>query len=260
MTPSPLKRAWIETENGRIWAEGRDDRSSLFTPIANLIRALHARRPEEARALARLPIHCDYAPSLFCEGIVRVHAKRLRPGSAWEPSENAIFIEAPAPDDAQRLDAPLSDPFEWHALEREIGEPNAGLPRHRRDRPIAAYYEDRAQGIFLLARNQGATDKTLHAELSLMLWLERNSIPISAAREKPNLYSTLKPCRMCAAAIVQRTSGLASPGFPLNVRYKEPDFGPKAKHTCLNAGSHDQKRALAGGYLRTADELEARLT
>ncbi len=98
---------------------------------------------------------------------------------------------------------------------------------HQSDRPISAVLLSSEGRLLSWAHNRSSTNPTLHAELSLLLdWARTHSSPLP---QGALLLCSLKPCKMCAAAIVQIASNQN-----LKVYYFLDDPGPLAKNTALD--------------------------
>lgn len=121
---------------------------------------------------------------------------------------------------------------------------SSGVGRWNNDRPIAALLTD-SRGLPLSwAVNSAGHDRTRHAEVNLVQdWYRqtRRPLPIGA-----RIYTTLKPCKMCAGAIWTAAED------PLSIRviYDEDDPGPMARQTILTANSFARRRACSDSIAR----------
>jgi tRNA(Arg) A34 adenosine deaminase TadA len=111
-------------------------------------------------------------------------------------------------------------------LARQVCLQNA---RYESDRPIAALLVSKENEILGAAINTNAKNRTLHAEMNLIEACHEQRIPKGA-----RIYSTLKPCKMCAGMIVDSAEELSS----LRVVYAENDPGKNAQNTALDRCTH----------------------
>ncbi len=101
------------------------------------------------------------------------------------------------------LSAPPGPPLAqaWAAAGGRGAATPTGAPRWEQDRPVGAVLLDPAGRALGAARNQSAEHRLLHAEVVLLLGvLAARGAPLPAGCR---LYTTLQPCRLCAALIVE---------------------------------------------------------
>lgn len=122
------------------------------------------------------------------------------------------------------------DPAAWVASLVPAGD---DLPLARRDRPVVAVLAGPDGTILHAARNAGGANRTLHAEVCLVQG--HGALPAGAT-----VYTSLQPCRMCAAILVDAAKG------PISVRYLEPDPGRLATRTALQDRHWEQRMAAIG--------------
>lgn len=123
----------------------------------------------------------------------------------------------------------LQNPEEYLELAARLAR---RVPRgdvlHDYDRDIAAYLVNRSGEILSFGVNSNSKNKTLHAEVNLLqrLFLETGSkIPRGAT-----LYSTHKPCKMCAGMIFHWSEDPES----IQVYYGQEESGGLSRHTVLD--------------------------
>lgn len=229
MQERTIGKAWVHWGQETLWSEGAIERDGLRTPIASLIESIYQTRPAIARKICRSRIYSDYEPTLFCHGVMRVHAKRF--SRAQAPNTLALVSRLePSPEVAVDREPP----------ELALAEEKPLYDRHRN---VTAALKDPLTGDTWHARNTNARNRLAHAELHLVRFalerLESGLVP----RGVLHLHASLKPCRMCAAAIVQIRSRL-----PLVVTFEVFDPGPNGRATALDIGSYDHGLALRLGY------------
>ncbi|MCM2277419.1 MAG: Bd3614 family nucleic acid deaminase [Oligoflexia bacterium] len=247
---------------------------SPHSAVTSLIQGLYELDPARARALVRRRIYSTAAPTPMCRGMVKVAAKRLtapiKPDPACAEADGAISVPTkelmapPAPVLASPLESAWGEPSrrappqtprsdaEYMALAFRMTEPayrarNAAA----RGRPIAALLVSREGSLLSWAINTDFHNRTRHAEVNLLQgYFERTSQGLPSGSR---IYTTLKPCRMCAGMIWHCTRDLAS----LRVFYGEDDPGPHARNTALtlNCSARDEA-ALACGDPALARSLE----
>ena len=119
----------------------------------------------------------------------------------------------------------------------ENNDPTASK-RYLRNRPVTAVLVHKNQKPLAFAQNHRLTNRTFHSELILAQgYFALTGLPFPRGSQ---IYSTLKPCRMCAAMIWQMSEFRNE----ILVIYDEFDQGPMAKETILNANSFDRKSAI----------------
>jgi tRNA(Arg) A34 adenosine deaminase TadA len=110
-------------------------------------------------------------------------------------------------------------------------------PLHSQNRAVAAIITDSERNLLSWATNTNAKNRTLHAEVNaLQRHYAETGLPLP---EGSRIYTSLKPCKMCAAMIWHCAADPAS----IRVFYGEDDPGPNAKLTVLTPGSFERKRA-----------------
>jgi tRNA(Arg) A34 adenosine deaminase TadA len=120
----------------------------------------------------------------------------------------------------------------WMDLALELIRPTEILreeqkPLFQYNRPVAAVLISREGKVLDWALNTNAVNKTLHAELNLVQSFYRKFGSKLPAGSK--LFTTLKPCKMCAGMLFDAAEDMRS----FEVIYAEDDPGPNARNTAL---------------------------
>lgn len=209
----------------------------LSAPVV-LIQGIYDRKPELARRIVRHRIFTSAPSSAALQGLIRVAAKRITAelpltDFVFRSSESWIQIEAASiafPETLPLPGSPVSpsdDAFMKIArdLALSISRQKA---RHECDRPIAAILVSGENKILASAVNTNARNRTLHAEMNLLRQFHEKTGNLLPPRSR--IYTTLKPCKMCAGMIWDCAQDRAS----LQVIYAENDPGTNARHTALD--------------------------
>jgi tRNA(Arg) A34 adenosine deaminase TadA len=231
------------------------------SPVLRLLRGLYELEPWRARYVARHRIFCTGQASSTCLGATRVAGRLLSAGVAAVdhgvdglPGVPRIDAGSAGPRPrraASELAAALSaivaarprerDDAVWMALAERLA---AELRRHaatagpdvRSDRPISALLVDGEGALLGWATNTGSRNATSHAEINLVEhWLAEARRPLPPGCR---IYSTLKPCKMCAGLIWDA----ADDPLSLRVFYAEDDPRRSARETVLDARSMARRR------------------
>lgn len=253
----------------------KDARAELLeSAITRLIQGIYDDHREQARKFLRNRIFSTRQPTLLDQAMVKVGARKLTPlldsnrdrfpldsgetASEQEPQASLLnacslhevsarAAQLPAlgyPNLPEGLTLPSQTieaaPTLWNELLTQLTHIGAKKQdRHQSDRPISALLLSKEGDFLSWAHNKNSENPTHHAELSLLLdWARTHSKPIPPGSV---LLCSLKPCKMCAAAIVQAASGQN-----LRVYYFLDDPGPLAKNTALdeNLNFYTQKVCL----------------
>jgi tRNA(Arg) A34 adenosine deaminase TadA len=234
----------------------RSDRAPT-SAIVRLIQGIYAAEPDQSRVIVRNRIYTTAALTAMCRGMIAVAAKR---------ATDQIFLTANSPDFKsaeilERIDLTHSlnglsgelkygeqTPPEHHSdqsgfsqtrnekywidLALELVRPTQILreeqkPLFQYNRPVAAVLISREGELLAWALNTNAVNKTLHAELNLVQSFYRkfgSKIPAGS-----KLFTTLKPCKMCAGMLFDVAEDMRS----FEVIYAEDDPGLNARNTAL---------------------------
>jgi Cytidine and deoxycytidylate deaminase zinc-binding region len=181
--------AWLE-HNGQIyWASGPDGLAPE-TAVSRLVQGIYERYPQQARAMVRNRIYLSGEKTPFCDGVVRVAAKRCTenqslanvfpdnecpglkgrraPSCPVSSGSESGMEELPSllPERLVDFSAPtlsLSDAFALCSqLEDEI--PRHDSERYKADRPVAALVLDANGRLIGQGANSGSRNRTRHAE------------------------------------------------------------------------------------------------
>lgn len=243
--------AWLQS-GGRFYfaaneASGRREPTSA---VVRLIQGVYDREPAMARKILRARIHATGELTEMCRGMIRVAAKRASeraeppfrdassPPAGWVDvtrSRNALEADlgfAREPEEERGL----SEMALARALVARVAR-DPELSLHAQSRPVAAVLMSARGEVLGRAWNTNASNRTLHAELSLVQDFFRRTgglLPPGSA-----IHATLKPCKMCAAMIWHCAEDVSS----LRVFFDQDDPGPNAKATVLDPGSFERIRA-----------------
>jgi tRNA(Arg) A34 adenosine deaminase TadA len=255
-------KAWLE-HNGQVyWASGPEELAPE-TAVSRLVQGIYERYPQLARAMVRNRIYLSGEKTPFCDGMIRVAAKRCTenqplanvfpdnecpglkrrraPACPTELSARESCVEelpSILPERLADFSAPtlsLADAFALcNQLEAEM--PQSEAERYKADRPIAALVLDRDGKLLGQGINSGSQNRTRHAELEAIrnAWARTGQkLPTGAT-----LISTLKPCRMCAAL----AWWFCEDPSQLRVIYRDFDPGTNGRATVLDTGTADRLR------------------
>ncbi len=215
----------------------------FISPVCALVEGIWLNQPELARAILRERIFTNYSLSPACEGMIKLAAKRVTALS--ESNYQEMKCNYTAQTVIQDCIPRITSPFLEGALigrlvkDDQIPELLFGLKeqvviqaeKFNSSRPVAALLLDSENRILSYAYNMNSTFKIQHAEHELLrayFLRERKKIPVGSS-----LWVTLKPCCMCAGAIMDSSENVES----LSIRYLENDPGPKAANSCFVPGS-----------------------
>lgn len=216
--------------------------------IIDLIQGIYEKFPDDARRILRNRIYSTLdEPSLMCTQMIKVAAKRMTPGVRELPfpvSESMKVFKvtsdfANPPDlnllkQVESMNAWSMTPHtheDFMKLAFQIASwPDLNpAPIQRQVAAILVTSEPNSEKTTILAacRNTNAKNKTLHAEVNLVQSLYQETGQIIPANSR--IYTTLKPCRMCASMIWCCASDRTS----LEVFYGADDPGPHARDLVL---------------------------
>lgn len=105
------------------------------------------------------------------------------------------------------------------------------------DRAIGAVLISELGELLYYGWNTHSEVRTQHAEMNLIRGLAQQGFTKFPPQSK--LVVTLKPCAMCAGAILRFSEGSS----PIEVIYLQDDPGPKAKNSVLMKGSELWQKA-----------------
>lgn len=232
-----MTKAWLEHNNQIYWA-AEPNFLAPETAVSRLVQGIYERYPQQARAMVRNRIYLTGEKTPFCDGVIRVAAKRCTENTA--PSDGFFGAELPSllPERADNPKPIVLSLIEAFSLCNQL---EAAIPRHeseryKADRPVAALVLDRDGRLLGQGMNSGSQNRTRHAEL-LAIWdawaRTGQKLPVGAT-----LISTLKPCRMCAGLAWWFCDDPAQ----LTVLYRDFDPGTNGRATVLDVGTADRVR------------------
>lgn len=230
------------THAGQTWVTRRAalETHCPHTPLTDLIQGIYAQHPRNARAILRNRIQLGYPPTALCLSMLKVAAKRWQHVSTEAPEGESLppptaWLAPLAPSRLQNLsEAP-------RLLQALL--PLPGPTRALSARAVSAVLLSPRLEVLAAARNSNTQERTRHAELELIqgYWArDRKPIPSGSL-----LVVSLKPCRMCAAAIARAAEDIRT----LKVLYLEDDPGPFARATELERAGVQE---LFGGSVNAA--------
>lgn len=227
-TPSDADRAVASALGGRA-AFLPDGDATLFVrgSVLELALAVWERAPHRAHTLLRQRIRTVHPLEPLDRDVLVVAARRAAqvppargpvPGPLVDLAADLAAAEARIRSAATAAEGRM--PPDAAAFLAALVPPAAPRPPAERDRPVIALLADDEGRIVGAARNAGGANRVLHAELNLVY---------GRRLAGGTLYTSLQPCRMCAALIV------AAAEAPVAVRYLEADPGRLARNTALQA-------------------------
>ncbi len=215
--------AFVEHKDVVYYARFPKDVTAPSSAVVKLLQGLFDQYIDHSFFILRQRIYTTAQLSEMCRGMIKVVAKRatetIQPtdhsldlkvrfqevGSAHEVLINVTHLN-------EENKAELKDVADWVRKQNpadelqylKIAQGLSGrVPRgdvlHDYDRSIAAILVDKDGQVLSYGLNSNSKNKTLHAEVNLLQRLYKNGgrrIPAGAV-----LYSTHKPCKMCAGMI-----------------------------------------------------------
>jgi hypothetical protein len=210
------------------------------TPVSRLIQGLYARYPRLARKKVRNRIFMAGEKTAYCEGAMKVAAKRMTVFSNPAEVVQALGDSSAIWEEVLSVLPQAPEPFVGDGFVSlsqaqarcEQGEGAIQRASHRRflsDRPVAALLLSAKGEVLAEATNRGSENRTLHAEVALIhSWWSRSKERLP---EGAQVLTTLKPCKMCAGLLVWYCE---NPQL-LRVSYRDFDPGPFGRQTILDA-------------------------
>jgi tRNA(Arg) A34 adenosine deaminase TadA len=259
--PRPLEIAFlIESETVYFATHFTSLSPTPHSAVFKLIQGIYRRFPNEARRIVRNRVFSNGPLNAMNYGVVKVAAKRITCGVQPAPGKPPASLKwVDLSDDhldplrvleTSKLDplnywnrsTPPKHPRDFLDLCHRIAHsaPSIGI-RHLDNRPIASLLVslddgDRGPEILSVGVNMGSQNKTLHAEIVMLQTYYRSTGEIIPQYSK--IYTTLKPCRMCAGVIWQYSDTQKT----TQVIYANDDPGPHAQNTILTGNSFDRLR------------------
>lgn len=209
------------------------------TPVSVLCEGLAAKFPAQAKAVLRNRIFTNYEPTPFCEGVVKVAAKRLSVLSELEfqaqlstngSIERIEPISTPPAAERNNSRPSLQSSDEIKTLLHQLRGDSSGLK-------VGAALLSPDQKVLSCASNQTETNPLWHAEyLSIKRYIEMSKAKVAKGS---HLYVSLQPCAMCAGYLHHVSENFSQ----THIHYLEKDPGPKAQNSVLAEGSDLWKKA-----------------
>lgn len=224
--------AFLPLEDG--YAHVTAPRAAGRSPVLDLCQAIWELRPATAHLALRRRIRLADPVRQDDRDIADVAAKRVAhvpPGDGDPPPSRDLSAFAAAA--RERARAASFDPG-CATVPRDVAGWLASLvpagddrPWRLRDRPVVAVLSGPDGRILAAARNASGGHRTLHAEVCLVQ--SHGTIPSGST-----IWTSLQPCRMCAAVLVGAAAG------PLRARHLLPDPGRLATRTALQQRGWEQ--------------------
>lgn len=244
--------AWVSHQGKVYFAKYPKGLEGPCSAVVKLIQHLFDDYVDQSFFILRNRIFCTGQLTLMCEGMVQLAAKRASGGilpNDWGQPSNLPKVKVGDPEQhvlqtkhafevTWKPPYLVSDAIEAHYyLHQLISRIPRGDVLHDFNRPIAAFICSPEGRLLSWAVNNSSKNKTLHAEVAAIQKFHQNfktKLPAGAV-----IYTSLKPCRMCAGMIVD----MAENPKDLRVIYFQDDPGPLAQNTEL------EKRKLLKHYL-----------
>lgn len=239
---SQFDYAWVTHQEKTYFARYPKSGTGPSSAVVKLIQFLFDQHVDHTFFILRNRIFCTTALTSMCEGMVQLAAKRAT--GEVKARDHKMELSAPWIEVGSETIHSLKTrhPFEidWRAPEfvrdaieahHYLQELVSKIPRgeilHDFNRPIAAFICS-AEGMLLSwAVNNNSKNKTLHAEVAaIQKYFETHQKLLPAGAR---IYTSLKPCRMCAGMIFEMAADPAS----LSIMYFQDDPGPLAQNTVL---------------------------
>lgn len=244
--------AFVEHKGVLYYALFPQNTSAPSSATVKLLQGLFDQFVDHSFFILRQRIFVTSSLTEMCRGMVKVVGKRISEDIV--PKDHGLnlnlrFEQVGTPEEilipVRHLNSenqnPLRDIQEWIATNTAVtsvdlldlaGRLAKRVPRgtilHDFDRDIAALLLDSSGKVLSYGINSNSKNKTLHAEVNLLQRLFRefkSKIPKGAV-----LYSTHKPCKMCAGMIYHWSED------PLSVKvyYSVEETGALSRHTVLD--------------------------
>lgn len=234
------QRAWLEAEGNLVLAASNGPGDFPWSSaITRLVTGINAEFGEERYRFLRQRIRASGPVSEWDRNLVKVCAKRVSVDDtlAFKEEFGRRVIDIgrdlradPASDRVAEIPLALSEKDalaltgQIAANERRAVE---GMKPHLAPRCVAALLVDKNGQLIAANVNTNAGSQMRHAEVNLLLAMASRGIhriPAGAT-----LYTSLKPCRMCASLILATQTGES----PMRVVALADDPGPHGRHEML---------------------------
>ena len=232
--------AWVEHEKNIYYAVLDKAGKLPVTAVTQLIQYLFDRYIDHSFFILRNRIFTTENLTDVCRAMVKLTAKRITGGIEprnhdLENSQTWIQVcgslDGILESQHQQIDFLSTGNLRKESAKNKLQEIIAGLDSgpvlHDFNRKIAAILCDSDGNILETSKNNNSKNKTLHAEVLLVQrYFQRHGrcIPENAV-----IYTSLKPCRMCAEMILNFCKNREM----IQIYYLNDDPGPMAKNTIL---------------------------
>lgn len=255
---SEWQLAIIETENAIYYSNYCPQPLEPHSAVTQLIQGLYQSQPNEALRLLRRPIITNYNPTLLCQGMIAVAAKRSlvnKQLSLKETKKELISIR-------YWICQPRDISFQSPSLKEEDSLSNKNnlnawlshYPTYPRHNSIRAALTDSHEATMLTAQSDSKINKTLHAEVILLQ--NYFSIHSKGFKEPTQLHTNLQSCKMCAAMFWHMH---VNPWENLRAFYYYTEQGSIARDTLFTSGGNS-RRAITKIKTEIFQSIEKLLT
>lgn len=244
--------AFVEHEGVIYFAHYPEEGLAPSSAVVKLLQGLFDQHVDHSFFILRQRIYTTATLTEMCRGMVKVVAKRITEKISRQDQGMTLSLHFQEVVTADQLLAPVQHlnienhsplaeiqdwllqrspqtPWDFLSLARGLAQ---RVPRgevlHDFDRDIAALLVDSQGRVLSYGLNSNSKNKTLHAEVNLLQRLFREhhqKIP-----EGATLYSTHKPCKMCAGMIYHWSAKPSS----LQVFYGIEEKGVLSRQTVLD--------------------------
>ncbi len=240
-------RAWLLAEGGLlITATGTASFQHPWTSaVTRLIAGVNATFGEERYRYLRRRIFCDGEISTWDRNLVKVCAKRITQCDNSTEDYAALVTSATrvvdvgldllADEDSERCSQAIGSlspmtPRDAMILTAQLASSEqqkfSGAKLHQAPRSVACILLDPSGQILGANVNTNAGSQLRHAEVNLLLSLAKRGM--TCIPDGATLFTSLKPCRMCATALVPHVESRSLRIIALN-----DDPGPHGRHQML---------------------------
>lgn len=240
-------RAWLVAEGGiLITATGSASSQLPWTSaVTRLVAGVNATFGEERYRYLRRRIFCDGEISTWDRNLVKVCAKRItqcdNSTEDYAAQVNSatrvvdVGLDLLADEDSERCSQAIGSlspmtPRDAMILTAQLASSEqqkfSGAKLHQAPRSVACILLDPSGKILGANVNTNAGSQLRHAEVNLLLSLAKRGM--TCIPDGATLFTSLKPCRMCAAALVPHVESRSLRIIALN-----DDPGPHGRHQML---------------------------
>lgn len=199
--------------------------------VTQLIQGIYTNYPFQAQEILRNRIYLNYQPTLMCHSMIKIAAKRFAIDKNFKIAKDHIPIQYFPYEQTLKTTpkASIETAIQWLKA-KDLETP---LPRYLSHRNVKAFITNYDKTIFMFAKNENQSNKTLHAEVIL---LQKYFQSFKRGFTEPTeLYTTLQCCKMCASMFWQMHQ---HPLDNLKVFYLQKEHGPSAVNTILQGNSN----------------------